>query len=185
MKLHWLFCLSLLSAAHLASAAKGTDFSGDSDIKRWAMGDIATLPAPAEDDFTLPELAQLKDWRMYPIDRAMGQTRVEIAADSLSVGKDDEIIRYAIAIIPPSGVRNLLFEGLDCNSSRYRTYAVGQTQPGWKKLDNIVWHVARLNVRNAWQGQLLKDFCGMTGPYKTDILVKAVRNNDAPPKPRD
>ena len=172
------FCLSLLVAASLACAEKPEE----SDIKHWMSTDPENMAPPVEEAFELPDLAKLKDWRVYDAGRQMGTTRVEIAADSVSLNREDRILRYAIAIIPKSGLRNVFFEGLDCFSSRYRNYAWGNPDLTWRKTESIVWRVPHESVRNTWQFALIDDFCGDAGPYSVDTIVSALKKGKIPPK---
>lgn len=181
MLLRRICCLTLLFATSLACAEKAED----SDIKRWMKTDRENMPPPVEQAFPMPDLARLTDWRVYKVGREMGSTRVEIAADSVSVGKEDRILRYAVAIIPQTGLRNVFFEGLDCYSSRYRNYAWGNPDQTWRKTETAVWRVAQKGVRNAWQGSLLEDFCGDTGPYSLDTIVSSLQKGTLPPKSKD
>ncbi len=170
-----LTCLTLLFATGLACAAKE-----ESDVTSWLKGNRENAPAATEQEFSIPDLAKLKDWRVYKAGQSMGETRVEIAADSVTVGKD-EILRYAIAIIPKSGLRNVFFEGIDCYTGRYRTYAWGNLDKTWRKTESANWRVANLNVRNVWQGEVIKDFCSFTGgalPAKT--VIDALQSGSIP-----
>lgn len=156
MKLRYLAGLSLLLVGHIAFAEEE-----GSIISEWLKYDNSKLPAPLENEFTLPDLAKLKQWYIYPMDKRMGPAQVEIAADSVSSGKD-KIIRYAIAITPKGGVRNVLFEGLECDTARYRDYAVGTPELTWSKIINSKWKPGLIQLRNVWQGQLLNDFCSFS-----------------------
>lgn len=182
-----LCCLTLIFTAGAASALSRSNNSGDSagegTLQKWITSGRTDQPPAKEDPFTLPELAGLKDWRSYPLTEVMGTTKIEIAADSVQSGKDG-IIRYAIAITPRSGVRNVLFEGLDCDSMRYRLYAFGQTDKTWKNLETVVWREGKLHTINHWQGPLLKEFCGFSGANPSETIIKSLRGEPAP-KSRD
>lgn len=176
MSFRLLACLSLLLATNFACAYE----KEESEISSWLKRDKENAPPPTEQEFSFPELTKLKDWRVYKIGKNMGENRVEIAADSVTVGKD-EILRYAIAIVPKSGVRNVFFEGLDCYSGRYRTYAWGLPEQTWKKTEANRWRAANLGVRNAWQGELIKDFCSFSsGPYPAQTIVDVLRGGKLP-----
>lgn len=176
-----LYCLILMLATSLAFAEK----KEDSDVQRWMKTDRENMPPPAEQAFPMPDLAKLKDWRVYKVGRDMGSSRVEIAADSVSIGKEDRILRYAIAIIPSTGLRNVFFEGIDCYSSRYRNYAWGNPDQSWRQNESVIWRVANKGMRNAWQGALVDDFCGDTGPYALDTIVSSLQKGTLPPKGKD
>ncbi len=171
-------CLTLLFVTGLACAAE----TEESEVTSWLKRDKESAPPPTEQEFALPDFAKLKDWRAYKIGPNMGENRVEIAVDSVAIGKDD-ILRYAVAIVPKSGVRNVFFEGLDCYSGRYRTYAWGSSERAWRKTEGTRWKVANLNVRNAWQGELLKDFCTFRGgPLSAEAIIKTLRGGVLPHK---
>lgn len=176
--LHRLCCLSLLLATGLACAAP----KEESDIGRWLKSDKDNAPPPQEEKFDLPELAKLKEWRAYTARRSTGDNRLEIAVDSVTVGPD-AILRYAIAVITPSGVRNTFFEGIDCYSGRYRHYAWATPENSWKTLESSRWHGATLNMRNAWQGEIITDFCATTGgPLPAATIQEGLRGRELPPK---
>ncbi|MDR3411668.1 MAG: CNP1-like family protein [Formivibrio sp.] len=181
MSLRRFYCLILVLATSLAYAEKPEE----NDAQRWLKTDRENLPPPAEQTFQMPDLAKLNDWRVYPVGRDMGSTRVEIAVDSVSIGKEDRILRYAIAIIPKTGLRNVFFEGLDCYTSRYRDYAWGNPDQTWRKTETVVWRVAQKGVRNVWQGALVEDFCGDTGPYSRDTILSSLQKGKQPPKGKD
>lgn len=182
-----LFCLILICSANFASAAarsgNDNDSTGEGTLQKWITSGRTDQPPAKEDPFTMPELAGLKDWRSYPLAEIMGNTRIEIAADSVQSGKDG-IIRYAIAITPRSGTRNVLFEGLDCDTMRYRSYAFGQPDKTWKKLETVTWRAGKLQTINHWQGPLLKEFCGFSGANPSETIIKSLRGEPFP-KSRD
>ena len=156
MKLRYLAALSLLLCSQFVLSEENKD-----GITEWLKYDNSTLPPAVEDPFTLPDLAKLKDWYVYPMGRNMRFAQVAIAADSVQTGKD-EIIRYAVAVTAKSGVRSVYFEGLDCNTARYRLYAVGTSARDWAEVDKVIWKPGQIQLLNVWQGQLLKDFCGVS-----------------------
>lgn len=181
-----LFCLILICCTSYASAARSgndKDSTGEGSLQKWLSSDSNASQAVKEDPFTLPELAGLKDWRSYPLPEVMGTTQIEIAADSVQSGKDG-IVRYAIAITPSSGTRNVLFEGLDCDSMRYRHYAFGLPDKTWKTIENITWRMGQMKTINAWQGPLLKKFCGFSSANSSEDIVKTLRGEPMP-KSRD
>lgn len=175
-----LLCLSLLFASHLALA----DNAEEGDIQRWLKTDREDAPAPGEEAYQMPDLASLREWRVYDAGRQMGGNRVEIAVDSVSIGKEDRILRYAIAVISQSGLRNVFLEGLDCFSSRYRNYAWGNPDLTWRKTDKVVWRAPHQGVRNTWQASMIDDFCGDAGPYDLKTITGTLKKGELPPRQR-
>ena len=175
-----LLCLSLLLASSLVLAEKPEE----SDIKRWMSTDAEKMPPPVEESFDMPDLASLKEWRIYDAGKQMGTNRIEIAVDSISIGKEDRIMRYSIAVVAKTGLRNVFFEGLDCFSSRYRNYAWGNPDLTWRKTDTVIWRIPHDSVRNTWQFAMIDDFCGDAGPYSLKTIVNSLKDGKLPPRER-
>lgn len=176
MRFNWLVALMLLGAV----SAHGDDLDPIKEKQRKEGGGGLTdlfkdgeLLAPTEQAFKLPELTALKNWYPY---RVSGDNRGDadyyVALDSVSVGAEDHIIRYAMAVVPRSGnVRNTRYEGIDCNTSQFRTYAWGDDKNEKWQESQRAWKVIVNKQRHAYQADLAEELCDGSSPKKMpDIL---------------
>jgi CNP1-like family protein len=133
--------------------------------------------APAEAQVELPA---------YPVPGRLVEFEKSQAADfhyfidpqTLSVDKDG-VVRYVLVARSSSGVQNVSYEGLRCESAEYRFYAFGRADGTWSR--------ARSEWRSLQQAQPLQRilyadyFC----PQKVAILnagegVRALRDGGHP-----
>lgn len=80
-----------------------------------------------------------------------------IDAKSLSVGADS-VVRYVVAIKTPSGVANVGFEGLHCDTYERRVYALGRSDKTWSQARNKGWTTIPPASPNGYQSVLFKDY---------------------------
>jgi len=133
--------------------------------------------APAEAQVELPA---------YPVPARLIEFEKSHAADfryfidpeTLSVDKEG-VVRYVLVARSPSGVQNVTYEGLRCETAEYRFYAFGRADGSWSR--------ARSDWRSLQQSQPLQRvlyadyFC----PQKVAILnagegVRALRDGGHP-----
>jgi hypothetical protein len=169
-----ILCASTTPALYAqGSSGPGSATSGSagglSKVKEWIDG---KLPIPAEEPFSMPAVAALKDWVPFDFPQHNRSNNYSIALDSITVGKD-AIVRYAVAVKPRSGnVTTLVFEGIDCDTNQYRRYASATMGSEWRNLKSVEWKPSSTNGHNAWQGNLANDFCGLYTPYKVEAIKK-------------
>ncbi|MBE9607963.1 hypothetical protein INR99_01250 [Chitinilyticum litopenaei] len=132
-------------------------------------------PAPKEGEYTMPDLAKLKEWAQVTIPhQPVQQNDYAIALDSITVGKDDRIVRYVMMVKSKRGkARNVLFEGLDCFSNQYHTYAWANQQGEWQTFSDPKWKLITKDTHNSWQAELVDEMCQLNEPYK----LEAIRSN--------
>lgn len=76
---------------------------------------------------------------LLPFDAgAASGNRFMIDPMSLSVGRD-RVVRFVLVIRSPSGVENVSFEGLRCETLERRLYAVGRADRTWSRSRNDKW----------------------------------------------
>lgn len=69
---------------------------------------------------------------------AASGNRFLIDQTSLSVGRD-RVVRFVLVIRTPSGVDNVSFEGLRCETLERRLYATGRADRTWSRSRNDKW----------------------------------------------
>ncbi|WP_051304756.1 CNP1-like family protein [Chitinilyticum litopenaei] len=175
-------CLASLLAAALTAASITPALADESrnptgaEIERSEKGLFRSWmetgrAAPNEGSFSQPELAGLKDWAKIRMPHAKTYDFL-IALDSISIGKSDDIVRYVVmAEARESKVRNVLFEGIDCISAQYRSYAFGRPDGSWAENSSGNWKLITANTHNAWQAVLVDEFCQLGGPYKLATII--------------
>jgi len=80
-----------------------------------------------------------------------------IDAKSLSVGTDS-VVRYVVAIKTPSGVSNVSFEGLHCDTYERRVYALGRSDKTWSLARAKAWTPIPSASPNGYQPALSKEY---------------------------
>ena len=107
-----------------------------------------------------------------------GGFRFFIDGGTLSVGKDG-VVRYTLVAQSPSGVRNVTYEGLRCQSAEQRLYATGRadstwvpSRTGWQSMQNA----------RPWQRALYREyFCPQKLPIRdADEGVRALQAGGHP-----
>lgn len=113
------FLFSLLSGAAFS-------FDADFDEKPWQEAEIQ-----------LPEFPEKENLIPFTVN-AETDMRFFIDEKSISVGSD-EVIRYSLVVISPSGAESISFEGMRCATAERRVYAFGQTGKTWSKPRKNQW----------------------------------------------
>ncbi|MBV9360409.1 MAG: CNP1-like family protein, partial [Betaproteobacteria bacterium] len=134
-------------------------------------------PAPSEAQVELPAypaVARLIEFEKHP----GAAFRYFIDPETLSVDKEG-VVRYVLVARSSSGVQNVSYEGLRCETAEYRFYAFGQADGTWSR--------SRSDWRSLQQSQPLQRilyadyFC----PQKVAIFnpgegVRALRDGGHP-----
>ncbi|EEG07906.1 CNP1-like family protein [Pseudogulbenkiania ferrooxidans] len=132
-----LITLLALSAGTLAAGASA------GEIKRpntnYALDD---LPAWEEGAYALPAYPVDADWVGFFVHHTL-QNQYFIDAKSVNVA-DEQLVRYVVKVVSPSGAVNLSAEGLQCRQKQIRSYAFGDTvnrrwiesmKPAWRNIE--------------------------------------------------
>ncbi len=148
--------LWLFSAAGLAQA----QFFGQAN---WQEG-----PVPPPPSFSVDRLLTFEGNRnsslVYGID-----------PQTLSISPADRVVRYVMVATSPSGVRNVFYEGIRCQTAQVKTYArhadgrwILAADPAWQ---DMVSRPSRHALELARQGA-----CDNAGtPASVDEIVRALR----------
>lgn len=106
-----------------------------------------------ESDVTLPAYPQERDLAAMPMEPA---DTLKVYVDRASVTRAaDGVLRFTLVVESAQGVRNVLYEGLRCETREYKTYALGvggklepARQASWQPITYL--------SQNAFRWQLLK-----------------------------
>ena len=102
------------------------------DDKAWEEGTFEIPPYPEDDDGLLP----------VPGQAPSSGLSVLIDPASIQIGEDG-VSRYTVVLSSRRGARNVIFEGLHCNSVTYRVYAYGDGRGGFGKLQPDKWEAVK------------------------------------------
>ncbi len=101
---------------------------------KWEEGSVKIPPYPK--DSNLLE---------FFVDASEDRFEYFIDTTSLSIGKNDSVIRYTLVIRSTTGAENVFYEGMRCDSDEYKTYAFGTgdgklkpfREPEWRPIQNL------------------------------------------------
>jgi hypothetical protein len=120
---------------------------------------------PQEGNYQLPAVSTLSQWLDYDFTQHEKRNKYQIAIDSITIGIDDEIVRYVMSVKPINGnVKTVVFEGIDCNSNQYTRYASTTSDSGWIINQKSTWRSNSKEGVNAWQGYLADVMCSIDQP---------------------
>ncbi len=131
----FLLAFLLLPVVHAAPTDRYEELSGEEDDfhfegKPWkeVRGEIPPIPGE-------------KHWTPVRMDTLPKHQRAFIALDSVSVGKEDQVVRYWISIRSDGGGRMTTYEGMHCGQKRYIVYAYGHPhrKPPFRKVRDPKW----------------------------------------------
>jgi hypothetical protein len=113
----------------------------DAVKKEWEV----TLPAFPEDE-------NLLAFYVSPI-----QTQ-KFAVDEKSLAADATEIRYTLVGISSSGVKNITYEGIQCNGGLFRRYAIGRHDGTWALSRHDDWKTVHFLDANRPQASLILNY---------------------------
>lgn len=168
--------------ALLLLLSSGSALADDDRLDVFGLKRPKDLAVPPEEEaFVPPSMAGQHEWVIYPSTKTTERLKIEIAVDTLSYGKKDGILRFAVGVTPKEGnLRNVLYEGFDCQFYQSRTYAAGNPDGSWLMMNSTKWTVADRNKRNDWHGEMLFDFCRDSLPYNITDLQRSLRAHESP-----
>ncbi len=144
---------AIMTALGLAMAASGCGSLGskstadalDDGDKSWQEIAVKLPPAPLAAD-------------LLPFDVSVVSTqRFALDARSLSVGTDG-VLRYTLVGVSSSGVKNVSYEGIRCESREQKIYALGHDDGSWSQARRSEWQPILNNAVNRQQGALAQDY---------------------------
>ena len=125
-----------------------------------------------------PEDANLIPFKVGPT------TDMRFTIDGKSISVDsDEVIRYTLVVISPSGARTISYEGMRCSTTERRIYAFGRADKTWSKPRSSKW-VSIRGGADSWYVALARDyFCtiGESAILNPDHAIRVLQRGR--PKP--
>ncbi|MCK6389946.1 MAG: CNP1-like family protein [Azonexus sp.] len=137
-----LVCVLSIAVAHVAFAA-----DDPFETTPWQESAL-TLPTPSG----TPRLVAFEVSPANP-------NRFSVDVDALSVGKDG-VVRYALYVDTPGGVRNVTYEGIRCETRERRLYAIGHADGSWRPVRDEKWYrVTEYGTSRQYAALYLDYFC--------------------------
>jgi len=151
-----------------------------------------TIPPPApeppdaqqawkEDPLRLPAFPQNADLLPMAVSRAVPE-KILIDSKSISVG-NDEVVRYTVVVESSSGVRNVFYEGIRCDTREYKRYAYGTTEKTFAPMANSSWQKIYVSGLSAFRYEAYnRYFCYIVGRTagnpipKPAEIIEAIRH---------
>ena len=171
-----LFRISRILAcfAALSSVANGgyaqSQFEEDFDDLDTPWKEIAVQlpPAPAAENLL-----------EFYVSATASQT-FAIDAKSLTVGSDG-VIRYTLVASSGTGVKNVSYEGIRCQSFEKKLYAFGHPDGKWSRSRNDRWERIRSNAANRQHAALAQDYLcqGLTIAGNAEQMVARIRKQSS------
>ncbi len=122
----------------------------------WAEDDEDELKPWQEQDAGLPAFPRGEDLLPFVVSAA---TSNRFFVDSRSLKVDgDGVVRYVLVIESASGVRNITFEGMRCETRERRLYASGRADGSWSLSRNRRWEPIRDAVANRHYAALFGEY---------------------------
>ncbi|RQR56765.1 hypothetical protein DIE07_23885 [Burkholderia sp. Bp9002] len=123
----------------------------------WKENKVDTLPAlPTPGDLLSFNVSQNTPLKFF------------VDAKSLAVGTDG-IVRYTVVVTSPAGARNVIYEGIRCDTYEWRQYAgLNSDHDGWDRTVENDWRRIENGELNAYHAALYQDyFCSNKMPTGT------------------
>jgi hypothetical protein len=160
-------CLALLLG--LIAPLSAAPFAEEFETKPWQEAEIQLPP--------YPEAAGLYSFYVSPTT----EHRFFVDLQTLSVGQD-EVVRYTLMVISPSGAKNVSFEGMHCREKTYRIYALGRADGTWSKTRHERWLPVPAAVSNRHHAALYAEFFCPGGSinYRLEDIQKAIKKEGRP-----
>ena len=158
-----------LVAAGLVSACSIVQEAPGEQGENWVEARV-TAPAYPSDGALIPvDLGTRGDTFRYLIDTT-----------SVSVG-DDGVTRYTVVLVSQGGGRNVLFEGIRCQTGSAKRYAFG-VAGAFESLQSSDWELIRQNGPRAYQFTLARGYlCTRRSlPFDAATATSRLRQGGAP-----
>ncbi len=154
---------ALAASVVVGEAGASPALEDESDVKAWAEVDVALPPYPKDSDLLSFRVGAVRDMQFL------------IDAKSLAIGQDG-VVRYALVIVSSSGVRNVSFEGLRCETRERRNYAFGHADGTWAKARSNRWLPIRGGSNNPHVELYASYFCDDGTPFfAVDEILRRMR----------
>ncbi len=144
----FLFSSTRLFAEELLKSPSAFDDFGKFDESKGEKWKELEVPLPAFPD----------DRNLIPVRMPVAYT-LKIYLDEKSISRaPDGIVRYTLVVETPSGVRNVFFDGLRCDTREYKTYAIGTLEKTFEPIKKPKWERVPYYETNAFRFQLMRNY---------------------------
>lgn len=109
-----------------------------------------------EQAVVFPAVPQESGWLPFYVTAAT-DNRFFVDGASLSVGSDG-VIRYVLLVQTSGGARNVSYEGMRCETTERRIYALGRSDGSWAKARLSDWSRIRAVGNNRYHAVLFSEF---------------------------
>ncbi|GHT93781.1 hypothetical protein AGMMS49545_13830 [Betaproteobacteria bacterium] len=176
-------CLSVMLCVLLALPAYAFDERDPFGFRRDTYTSDADESANqewSEDEAPLPPYPEARNLYSFYVS-ATATSRFFVDTQHLDIGKDG-VVRYTLMIVSPSGVKNVSYEGIRCETRQKRTYALGRPNNAWSKARGALWTPIRNETTNRYHAALFLDFFCPDGiiAAKAEDVRKAIRKAGEP-----
>jgi len=129
------------------SSAVFAQSEGEDEYKVWQETEVKFPAAPQEKNLTPFFVSAATDNRFL------------VDTSTLTVGADG-VVRYVLVVITPQGARNVTFEGMRCETSERRIYALGRRDGEWSLARNSGWgRIKNVDANRHHAALFLEYFC--------------------------
>ena len=139
-----LWCCILLPVVTAAQPRRDQD-EEEGEKKSWTELEIKLPPLPKPENLLQFEPSAASGNRYY------------IDATSILIG-DDGAVRYTLVIRSPSGVDNISYEGIRCDTVEQKYYAFGRRDGTWSPSRSSVWRLIEYKELNRQHGVLYSSY---------------------------
>jgi len=176
-------------AGWLAAFGLGLMLAAPADAVRKREEENPITNAPEELPFkeldvAPPAFPQDKDLIEFTIN-GRTQNRYFVDGSTLSVDSD-AIIRFVLEVRTPSGVRNVTFSGVRCETLEWKDYAFASPDRSWRTDAEADWNYVEKKNLNNYKRSLVDEFLCLSGVRKSSTrgsaktIVRLLKN---PPEP--
>jgi len=158
MRLHLKYIL--LASLFIVPVSISLVYAEEDDILGDGMGDqfghvlrkswqetVVKLPAaPVEKNLLPIKIFEMPQYKYY------------IDTQSLHISANDNVARYTIIVEPPSGLRNVFFEGIRCDTKTYKMYASSLWGQPLSPIRDSQWYPIAEKGLNVYRSDLYKYF---------------------------
>ncbi len=116
-----------------------------------------------ESNVVIPPVSAASEFQELAVADASPLYRYYLAQDSISRGANG-VMRYTVAVVSKTGVRNIFYEGLRCATDEVKTYAYATNRGAFRRSGQSKWRpIANKGIR-AYQDFLVNVvICGTHG----------------------
>ena len=153
-------------------------YFGNFTSKRWVEASVPVPANPVEENLVQIEIYEMPRYKYF------------IDLHSVHVSAGDNVARYTVVVEPPSGLRNVFFEGIRCDKKQSRIYASSLWREPLKKTEFSTWQPILERGVTAYRYDLFRYFLcsnSVINGKKRDIaqLLKYPSGNTEEDEERD